>query len=307
MNVLPPAKRATVLASLCEGVGIRATARITETNRETVARLALEVGEACQRLHDDRLVQLRPVRVELDEAWSFVYAKQANSKDPEQGDQYAYVALDADTRAILAYHVGKRTAANTGGFLLDLASRCLTTPQVTADGFRQYAPAVARAFGKDADFAMCIKEYVASCEVEAKRRYSPAKAVSMERIRVSGEPDDATISTAYVERQNLTIRMLSRRFTRLTNAFSKSLRHHRAAFALHAAYYNFCWTHATLSAAAKCPTTPAMAAGVAAAPWRVADLLAECAGYPRREPTRIGNPLHADVISERAYGRRSFW
>jgi IS1 family transposase len=308
-NHLSEEKQALVVAALCEGVGIRATARIVDVNRETVGKLALAVGEGCARLHDTLFVRLAPARVELDEAWSFVHTKQAKLKEddnPDYGDQYSFVALDADTKAVIAYHVGKRTAANTQGFLLDLASRVTTKPQITTDGLSQYVKAVARAFGPDADYAMCIKEYLAACSVEASRRYSPAEAVHVERIRVSGEPDDAAISTAYVERQNLTLRMLTRRFTRLTNGFSKVLRNHRAAMDMYVGYYNLCWVHETLAAGAV-PRTPAMAAGVARERWDVARFTRECLVLALAEPARVTNPAFDLGLQDRFRSRRRAW
>lgn len=301
-NYLSTEKRAQVVAMLCEGMGIRATARVMTVDRGTVTKIGREVGEGYARLHDRLFVKLVPTLLELDEAWSFVHTKQGHLPEPDvrtedqadYGDQYLYIGLDADKKAILAYHVGRRSAANTRGFLADLASRVITSPQITTDGFAQYKVAISQAFGPDADYAMCIKEYLAACSVEASVRYQPNTAIHVEKIIVSGAPDPEAISTAFVERQNLTLRMLTKRFARLSNGFSKNLRNHRAAVDLYVGYYNFCWKRETLG------MTPAMAAGVVKEVWTAERYMTECmkmsVSYP---PTRIGERGHEISIRDR--------
>lgn len=304
-NYLSTAKQSTVVAMLCEGMGIRPIERVVGCHRDTVMRTGREIGEGYARLHDKMFVNLTPKVVELDEAWSFVFKKQArlDEDDPKDyGDQYSFIAMDSDTKAILAYHVGKRTKANTIGFALDLASRVKTQPQITTDGFDSYKDAINIAFGPDADFAMLIKQYKAECGVEASRRYQSADVTGTEKIVVSGDPEDDRISTAYIERQNLTLRMLTRRFNRLTNAHSKSLRNHRAAMDLYVGYYNFCWEHSTIK------KTPAMAAGVVREPWDVEALVRECSLLSRswEEPTRPGTEKYAEYLKERHRTKRKW-
>ena len=290
-NYLSAEKRAQVVAMLCEGVGGRAIGRIADVNRETVGKIGREVGEGYARLHDKLFVGMKPERLELDEE-----ARTADTAD--HGDQYLYIGIDADKKAILAYHVGKRTAANTQGFMVDLASRVLTSPQITTDGFRQYIPAIDRAFGPDADYAMCIKEYLAVCSVEAARRYSPNTTVAVERIKISGDPDEDHISTAFVERQNLTLRMLTKRFSRLSNGFSKNLRNHRAAVDLYVGYYNLCWQHETLG------MTPAMAVGATKERWTAQKYMDECMRYSMSyPPDRIGEQGHETLLANRRAAR----
>lgn len=297
-NYLSSEKQASIVALLCEGMGIRPLERALDVHRDTVMRLGREVGEGYSHLHNKLMVGLKPERLELDEAWSFVHTKQARLEDgdpKDHGDQYSFIAMDSDSKAIIAYHVGKRNKANTIGFSLDLASRVVTQPQITTDGFDSYKDAIKIAFGPDADYAMLIKQYKAECGVEAARRYQSAEVTGTEKIVVSGEPEEDEINTAYIERQNLTLRMLTRRFNRLTNAHSKTLRNHRAAMDLYVGYYNFCWVHSTLK------KTPAMAAGVVREKWDVEKLIRECkfAGKPWQEPVRPGNERYAEYLNER--------
>lgn len=302
-NYLPTPRQETVIAMLCEGMGIRPIERVVDAHRDTIMRLGRDIGEGYSRLHNKLFVNLSPTRIELDEAWSFVYKKQAKMEpdDPTHyGDQYSFIALDADTKAILAYHVGKRNKANTIGFALDLASRVKTEPQITSDGFQPYKEAIHTAFGGDADYAMLIKQYKAECAVEAARRYSAAEVTSVEKIVVSGDPEEEDINTAFVERQNLTLRMLTRRFNRLTNAHSKSLRNHQAAMDLYVGYFNLCWIHSTVK------KTPAMAAGVTKEPWTIGRYVQECKylSEPYNPPTRPGDEQYARYLQERQKGRR---
>lgn len=294
-NFLSRDKQAIIVGLLCEGMGIRPIERALNIHRDTIMKLGRDVGEGYARLHDRFFVNLKPRAIELDEAWSFVFKKQArlDEDDPkEYGDQYSYIALDADNKAILAYHVGKRNGPNTLGFSLDLANRVIGSPQITSDGFEPYIKSIKAAFGSDASYAMLIKEYQAECATEAKARYAPADVVSTKKIKISGDPDEDDINTAFVERQNLTLRMLTRRFNRLTNAHSKTLRNHRAAMDLYVGYYNFCWEHATLK------KTPAMAIGLASEKWDAARYLQECLRWSRPDdpPVRPGHTRYDEYL-----------
>lgn len=296
-------KQSIAVSMLCEGMGIRPIERVLGAHRDTIMRLGRDVGEGYARYHNRAFVGLSPQRIELDEAWSFVFKKQARLEDDdpkEYGDQYSFIALDADTKAILAYHVGKRNKASSIGFALDLASRCKTNPQITSDGFGPYIEAIKVAFGPDADYAMLIKQYRTECANEAARRYAPSEVTGTEKRVISGAPDEDDVNTAFVERQNLTLRMLTRRFNRLTNAHSKTLRNHRAAMDLYVGYYNFCWEHATLK------KTPAMAAGVTSTVWDVDKLISEVKylASPLDPPTRPGQERYAEYLREKQRGKR---
>jgi len=292
MNILSRDKQIDVIASLCEGVGIRATARLTNTNRKTVGRLALQVGLGCAELHDRMMVGLRVPRIECDELWQYVGCKQKRVTPANfavKGDQYTFVALAASTKAIISYHTGKRDSENTDLFIRDLRERVLGTPEISTDGFYPYRPAIRDAFGSRVAHGVIAKTYsVTDLRKDAAHRYSPAAVVAVSREAVIGEPTD--ISTSYAERSNLSIRMGSRRFTRLTNGFSKKLENHAAAVALYVASYNFCRPHETLTPNAKHQTTPAMALGLADHPWSIGELidaaLATDDGAPENAPDR---------------------
>lgn len=270
MNVLPREKQIEVIAALCEGVGIRTAARLTGVNRGTVGSLALRVGLGCMELHDRIMVGVRTERLELDEAWSFVGKKQKNVKRHEihaKGDQYVFIAMAGTQKAIISWGVGKRNTDSTMEFLDDLRSRVIGQPEISTDGFHPYRPAIRAAFGDSASHGVIVKTYsVTHLAKEAQGRYSPAAVVAVSREVASGDPD-MYVSTSYVERQNLSLRMGSRRFTRLTNGFSKKLDNHVAAVALYVAHYNLCRTHEALR------TTPAKALGVADRAWTVAQLV----------------------------------
>ncbi len=271
MNVLPFELQTQIIAALCEGMSIRGAERAFEVNRDTVMYLGRNVGEGYGILHDRIFHGLKPSYIEVDEAWSYVGKKEGHLDpgDPkEYGDQYSYIAMDADNKAILSYLVGKRNEKTTIGFAMDLRSRVVGRPQITSDGFNDYVKAVALAFGRNVDYAMLIKLYRAECSVEAKRRYKPAKVVETEKHIVFGNPRYSHISTAYIERQNLTLRTHLRRFTRLASGFSKTLRNHEAAMSLYVGFYNFCRPHESLAG-----DTPAMAIGLADEPWGVSDLV----------------------------------
>jgi IS1 family transposase len=268
MNILSRDKQIEVIAALTEGLGIRATARLTKVNRKTVGSLALQIGKGAFELHDRMMVGIRINRLELDECWSYVAKKQKRVERHElfaKGDQYVFVGMAGTQKAIIGFHIGKRDSENTDRFIRDLRDRVIGQPEISTDGFLPYLPAIRDAFGVGAIHGQIIKTYsVTHLTKEAAGRYSPASVVAVSRDVVSGEP--AQISTSYVERQNLSIRMASRRFTRLTNGFSKRLDCHVAAVALYVAHYNFCRVHETLR------TTPAVALGIADHVWSIGEL-----------------------------------
>lgn len=269
MNVLSRDKQIEILAALTEGMSMRATVRLTGVDRKTIARLALRVGRGCAELHDRTMVGIRTGRLELDELWSFVGKKQkrAASHETTKGDQYTFIALASSSRAIVGYLTGKRSSENTDQFVQDLRQRIIGAPEISTDGFLPYKNAIRDAFVGKAAHGIINKTYsVTHLAVnEASRRYSPAAVVAVSREVASGTPID--ISTSYAERQNLTLRMQCRRFTRLTNGFSKKLDQHLAAVALHVAHYNLCRVHESIR------TTPAVALGVAERAWTLGDLL----------------------------------
>ena len=270
MNNLPREKQIEIIAALCEGVGQRAVTRLTGTDRKTVARLALRVGMGCMELHDRIMVGVRTERLELDEAWSFVGKKQKNVLRHEinaKGDQYVFIGMAGSQKAIISWGVGKRNTESTMDFLHDLRSRVIGQPEISTDGFHPYRLAIRDAFGDSASHGVIVKTYsVTHLVKEAQGRYSPAAVVAVERQVVSGDPDQY-VSTSYVERQNLSLRMGQRRFTRLTNGFSKKLDNHVAAVALYVAHYNLCRVHEALK------TTPAKALGVVDRAWTIGALI----------------------------------
>jgi IS1 family transposase len=270
MNKLDRKTRAQILHLLCEGQSIRAVTRLTGCSKNTVAKLLVEAGHACAAYQDKALRNLTCKRVQMDEIWSFVYAKAANVKGakaaPETaGDVWTWTAIDADSKLIVSWLLGSRDMDAALAFTHDLRSRLTNRVQLTSDGHRPYLQAVDAAFGDDVDYAMLIKHY--GSPPQAETRYSPAVCTGAEKKPVSGNPDKKHISTSYVERSNLTMRMHMRRFTRLTNAFSKKVENHAAAIALHTMYYNFVRIHQTLK------VTPAMAAGVTDKLWEVSDIV----------------------------------
>lgn len=288
MNILPREKQIEIIAALCEGVGVRATARLTGTNRKTVARLALHVGMGCLEWHDRIMTGLRVNRLELDELWSFVAKKQARVQRHElfaKGDQYVFIAMAGTQKAIIAYRTGKRDGETTDLFIRDLRERVLGAPEISTDGFHPYRPAIRDAFGNRVAHGVVAKTYSVTnlATPEASRRYSPAPVVAVNYDVVSGVP--AEISTSYAERGNLSIRMACRRFTRLTNGFSKKLENHIAAVALYVAFYNFCRVHETLTPNAKHQTTPAMALGLTDHVWSFGELIDVALGAVPPKPT----------------------
>jgi IS1 family transposase len=251
-------------------------------------RLGARVGRGCAELHDRMMVGLRVGRLELDELWSFVgkKQKQMTRHDPAVlGDQYTFVALASSTRAIVAYHTGKRDSENTDLFIQDLRQRVLGLPEISSDGFKPYQPAIRDAFGNRVAHGIVAKTYsVTHLNVnEAARRYSPAAVIAVSHDVVSGIP--AEISTSYAERQNLSLRMSQRRFTRLTNAFSKKVENHAAAVSLYVAHYNLCRVHEALTPSAKHQNTPAMALGLTTQPWSLGELLDAALAVAPADPT----------------------
>ena len=272
MNRMPLAKRAQILGFLVEGMSLRAASRLADCSINTVTKLLVDVGIACAEYQDKALRNLNCRRVQCDEIWSFVGAKQKNVPAERvgefgMGDVWTWTAIDADTKLIASWMVGTRGAESAQQFIRDLASRLSNRIQLTTDGHRMYVEAVERAFAGDIDYAMLIKHYGDDAR-SVDRKYSPSAFVSAEKKRLNGDPDDAHVSTSYVERQNLTMRMSCRRFTRLTNAFSKKVENHAHAVALHFMYYNFGRIHKTLR------VTPAMEAGVAKHVWSLQEIAA---------------------------------
>jgi IS1 family transposase len=272
MNILSRDKQIEIIGALCEGVGQRAVARLTDTDRKTVARLALAVGRGAAELHDRMMVGLRVHRIECDELWAYVGHKRNPQKRPVRpspvlGDQYTYIALASATRAIVGYCTGKRDSATTDAFIQDLRARVIGAPEISTDGYHPYKNAIRDAFGPRVAHGTITKTYsVTHLNVnEASRRYSPAQVIAVEYDAVSGVPSQ--ISTSYVERQNLTLRMGSKRFARLSNGFSKKIDCHLAAVSLHVAFYNLCRSHEALR------MTPAMALGITDRVWSIGDLI----------------------------------
>jgi IS1 family transposase len=262
-------KQIQIINALVEGNSIRSTARMVGVEHKTVMRVLLRTGERCQRLLDDQMRRLPCKLLQVDEIWTFVGKKEkrVNGKDDPLlvGDQYVFIAMDPESKLIPCFRIGKRNAENAWHFMQDLSGRISTHPQLTTDGFRPYANAVEDAFGANVDYAMLVKMYAEADEPD--KRYSPGQIVNALPIPVSGNPKPWLISTSHIERQNLTIRMQLRRFTRLTNAFSKKLENLKAACSLHFAWYNFCRIHSSLR------VTPAMQAGILSNPWEISALL----------------------------------
>jgi IS1 family transposase len=269
-NNLSRDKQIAVVSALVEGCSIRSTERMTGVNRETIGALLVRVGNGCSDLLNDKMRDLDCNRLEIDELWAFVGKKQRHvTQDDDRarvGDTWTFVAVDAETKLVPSFLVGKRDAANTQAFISDVAARLKNRVQISTDGLRSYIEAIGTAFAATGvDYAQLHKTYEA--EATGPGRYSPPKVIATEKTPVYGSPVEELVSTSYVERQNLTVRMGVRRYTRLTNAFSKKIENHVAATALHFAHYNFVRRHQTLR------VSPAMAAGVSATLWDVDDLL----------------------------------
>lgn len=279
MNRLSTERRGQVISCLVEGMSVRGVVRVTGVAKNTIVKLLADLGAACSEYQDKTMRGLTVPRIEADEIWSFCYSKAKNVPEEHDGefgygDVWTFVGIDADTRLVFTWLVGQRTPADATRFMQDVADRITNRAQLTTDAYRPYREAVARAFGIDVDYAMIKKDYIGmgAAQVPAHIRYSPSRVTGMEIKVISGDPDPEDISTSYIERQNLTMRMGMRRFTRLTNGFSKNIENHAAAISLHFMHYNFCRVHETLSKQYGHPTTPAMAAGIARHPWSVTQL-----------------------------------
>ena len=270
MNKLSNEKRTQVVAALVEGASMLAVSRMTGVAKNTVSKLLADIGEACAAYQDKAFRNLKCKRIQCDEIWSFVGKKQKRVKPDEQyvfglGDVYTWVAIDADTKLVPCWHLGRRDHIAAEIFIKDLAGRLAHKVQLTTDGHRPYLNAVEEAFGMDVDYAMLIKLYKGGNQDET--RYSPADCIGAHKEAISGEPDMDHVSTSYIERQNLTMRMSIRRFTRLTNAFSKRVENHMHAVALHYMHYNFVRIHKSLR------MPPAMKAGVTEHLWEIEDIV----------------------------------
>jgi IS1 family transposase len=271
MNKLTTAKRAQIVAAIVEGNSLRATSRMTGASKVTILKLLADLGKACSEYQDKALRNLPCKRIQCDEIWSFCYAKDKNVPAEKRGqfgygDVWTWVALCADTKLVVTWNIGTRGAGTAYEFMHDLAARLANRVQLTTDGHRVYLQAVESAFGSDIDYAMLVKLYGNDRESEA--RYSPAECIGCRQIAITGNPKAKDISTSYVERQNLTMRMQMRRFTRLTNGFSKKIENHAHAVALHYMHYNFCRIHQTLR------VTPAMETDVADHVWSIEEVVA---------------------------------
>lgn len=272
MNKLPTPKRVQILTMLCEGSSMRAISRVADVSINTVTKLLIDTGTACAKYHDATVRDLESKRIQCDEIWSFCYAKEKNVPEDKKGhkgygDVYTWTAIDADSKLIVSWFVGKRDAESATPFMQDVAVRLKNRVQLTTDGHRAYLIAIENAFGSDVDFSQLVKLYGSNTE-DSEIRYSPAKCTGTKKLVINGNPDPDHISTSYVERQNLTMRMSMRRFTRLTNGFSKKLQNHYHALSLYFMFYNFVRIHKTLK------VTPAMAAGLTERLWSMEDIVA---------------------------------
>jgi len=281
MNRLSTERRGQVVSLLCEGMSIRSIVRVTGVAKNTVTKLLVDLGAACAKYQDAVFTNVRPERIECDEIWSFCYAKQKNVPDdfqdtPGYGDVWTWVAVDADTKLVPSWLVGERTLADAYTFIADMRSRIDPSHriQLTTDGLRLYIDVVDSLFRDNIDYSILHKLYGSDADTE--RTYSPSQCIGIDKRVIAGTPDLDMAGTSFVERQNLTMRMGMRRFTRLTNAFSKKLENLTHAVNLHYMHYNFARPHQTLTKRYGKPTTPAMAAGIAQYPWsytQIAELL----------------------------------
>jgi IS1 family transposase len=269
MNKLPSEKRVQILSILCEGACMRSISRVADVSINTVSRLLIDAGKACSTFHDGKVRGVKAKRVQVDEIWSFTYAKQKNvakskAAPANAGDTWTWTAIDPENKLLISWLVGGRDGEYAMAFMDDLRSRLANRVQLTSDGHRAYLEAVEGAFGADVDYAQLVNLYGAAPEGE--KRYSPAECIGIKKTPIEGNPDMKHVSTSYVERHNLTMRMQMRRLTRLTNAFSKKFENHMHMVALYTVWYNFVKMHKSLR------MTPAMAAGVTDKLWSMTDL-----------------------------------
>lgn len=283
MNKLPIEKKVQIINLLVEGNSLRSTTRIADVSINTVTKLLVEVGRACEKFHNENVQKVNAKRVQCDEIWSFVYSKEKNVPEGMEdyaGDVWTWTAIDADSKLIISWGVGGRDIATAKEFMQDVASRLTNRVQLTTDRHKPYLVAVESAFQGDVDYAMLLKIYGNPVGKSNETRYSPAECTGTETRIIEGQPDEKFISTSYVERQNLTMRMHMRRFTRLTNAFSKKIENHCYAIALHFVYYNFVKIHKSLR------VTPAMQAGLTKRVMKLEDIINL---IPIEEPKKRGS------------------
>ncbi|MBI5261631.1 MAG: DDE-type integrase/transposase/recombinase [Bradyrhizobium sp.] len=293
MNKLPTEKRAQILQMLCEGSSMRSISRVADVSLNTVTKLLVDAGSACAAFHNATVRNVQSKRVQCDEIWSFAYAKAKNVPSAKaapigSGDVWTWTAIDADTKLIISWLIGDRDASAASDFIADLKPRLANRVQLTTDGHKAYLNAVSEAFGADGiDYGMLVKIY--GSDPQAQKRYSPAKLIGIDKDLILGSPDLAHVSTSFVERQNLTMRMSMRRFTRLTNAFSKKLENHYHALSLYFVWYNFIKQHKTLR------MTPAMAAGLVSSPMEMSDIVTLI--DQREGPAKKRGPYKKRVIA----------
>jgi IS1 family transposase len=291
MNKLSRERRAQILGMMVEGNSIRAIVRMTGASKNTITKLLEDAGEACLDYHDRYMRGIAAKHVQCDEIWSFAWCKQKNvakakRKDRAHGDVWTWVAIDAETKLVISYRVGGRDTEYAMALMNDLRQRVITRLQLTTDGHSPYLQAVEEVFGSDIDYAMLVKLYgEPPTEPEAATRYSPSECVGTRRREITGKPEPEHISTSYVERQNLTMRMAIRRFTRLTNAFSKKVENHAHSVAIHFMYYNFVRIHQSLR------ITPAMAAGISKTLWSIEDMVSVIEEWEARHAPRLADRL----------------
>jgi len=287
MNSLNNKQRVQVVAALVEGNSIRATVRMTGVSKNTIAKLLVDLGMACAEYQDKAFRNLTCKKIQCDEIWSFVGSKQKNVPDFLHdhfgiGDVWTWVSMDAETKLVPCWLVGPRNSQAASEFIHDLAGRLSNKVQLTTDGHKPYLEAVESAFGGDIDYAQLVKIYGGSNTKQEQIKYSPAECLGAKKVVVTGNPLKKDVSTSYIERQNLTMRMSMRRFTRLTNGFSKKVENHAHAIALHYMYYNFCRMHKSL----RC--TPAMAANVKSKLWEIEDIINMAMPYLEKAPSKRG-------------------